>query len=154
MSQEANNYKIILTYFIKYNAHTSKVRTWISQLFMAKKLILFFKNYFTRINNCVFINHRSHLKTSHSYLPCIVQRKYFSIIFHVKKCALYSIKHGNWLNFQHKIRSLWFGIALVGCSKVVKMTQTVLVKGSLPHPIKTAQFCFESRIYCKSISCD
>jgi len=29
------------------------------------------------------------------YLPCKVCREYFSIIFNVKKCALYSIKYGN-----------------------------------------------------------
>ncbi len=30
-----------------------------------------------------------------SYLPCIVHREYFSIIFNVKKCTLYLIKYGN-----------------------------------------------------------
>ncbi len=35
---------INLPYFIEYNAHTSIVRTWISQWFLAKKLFLFFKN--------------------------------------------------------------------------------------------------------------
>ncbi len=42
-------------YFIEYNAHTSIVRTWISQWFLSKKLLLFFKNNFTRINHCKFI---------------------------------------------------------------------------------------------------
>ncbi len=62
-------------------------------MIFAKKSILFFKNNFTRINNCKFIHHRSNLKPFFSYLTCIVRRKYFSIIFHVKKCALYSIKY-------------------------------------------------------------
>jgi hypothetical protein len=36
----------------------------------------------------------SNLKPFLSYLPCILRRKYFSIIFNIKKCALYSIKCG------------------------------------------------------------
>ncbi len=74
-------------YFIEYNAHTSIVRTWISQWLLAKKIFLFFKNNFTRINHCKFIHHKNHLKPFLSYLPCIVHSKYFSIIFSVKKCA-------------------------------------------------------------------
>jgi hypothetical protein len=54
---------------------------------------IFFKNNFTRINHFMFIQHKSHLKPFLSYLPCIVCREYFSIIFNVKKCALYSIKY-------------------------------------------------------------
>jgi len=92
--------KKYLPYFIKYNVHTSIVCTWISQWFLAKKLFLFFKNNFTRINHCKFIHHRSHLKPFLSYLPCIVLREYFSIIFHVKKCALYSIKYSNFMHFR------------------------------------------------------
>jgi hypothetical protein len=80
--------------FIVYNAHTSIVRTWISTWFLAKKLILFFKNNFRRIHHCKFILERSHLMTFFSFLPCIVRREYFSVIFNVKKCALYSIKYG------------------------------------------------------------
>jgi hypothetical protein len=56
---------------------------------------LFFKNNFTRINNCKFIHHKSQLKPFLSYLPCIVRREYFSIIFNVLKCALYPIKYCN-----------------------------------------------------------
>jgi len=56
--------------------------------------ILFFKNNFTRINRCKFIHHKSHLKPFLSYLPCRVPKEYFSIIFNVKKCTLYSIKCG------------------------------------------------------------
>ncbi len=37
---------------------------------------------------------KRHLKPFLSYLPCIVCREYFSIIFNVKKCALYLIKYG------------------------------------------------------------
>ncbi len=59
---------------------------------MAKKLILFFKNNFKRINHCKFICHKSHLKPT--YLLCIVHKENFSIIFNVKKCALYLIKYG------------------------------------------------------------
>jgi hypothetical protein len=78
-----------VTNFIEYNAHTSIVHTWISQWFLAKKLFLFFKNSFTRFNYCKFIHHKGHLKPFLSYLPCIVHRKYYSIIFNVLKCALY-----------------------------------------------------------------
>jgi hypothetical protein len=83
--------------FIEYYVHSSKVGTWISEWFLAKKL--FFKNNFTRINNCKFIHHRSHLKTFLSYLPCIVRREYLSIIFHVKKCAFYFIKYSSFNKF-------------------------------------------------------
>ncbi len=55
---------------------------------MAKKSFLFFNNNFTRIN------HKTHLKPFVSYVPCMVHREYFSIIFNAKKCALYSIKYG------------------------------------------------------------
>jgi hypothetical protein len=79
---------ILLQYFIEYNAQTSLVRTWISQLFLSKKLILFFKNNFTRINHYKFIHHTSHLKPFLSYLPYIVHREYFSIICNVKKCVI------------------------------------------------------------------
>jgi hypothetical protein len=53
--------------------------------FWQKKLFLFFKNNFTRINHCKFIHHKSHLKAFLSSLPCIVCREYFSSIFNVKK---------------------------------------------------------------------
>jgi hypothetical protein len=75
-------------YFIKYNAHTSIVRTWISQWFLAI-FFSFFKNNFPRIDHCKFIHHKSHLKPFLSYL----RREYFSIIFKVKKRALYTIKY-------------------------------------------------------------
>ncbi len=74
----------LLLYFIEYNVHTSIVHTWISQYFWSKKWIIFFKNNFTRINDCKFIHHTSHRKPFLSYLPCIVRREYFGIIFHVK----------------------------------------------------------------------
>jgi len=77
-----------IPYFIKCNMHTSIVHTWISQWFLAKFLFLFFKYNFTRINHCKFIHHKSHLKPFLSYLPCIVCREYFSIIFNLKKCAM------------------------------------------------------------------
>ncbi len=80
-------------------------------MIFGKKTILFFKNSFTRINHCKFIHLRSHLKPFLSYLPCIVHRKYFSIIFHVKS-ALYSIKYCTkmltWLQFQFRIRKNWW----------------------------------------------
>ncbi len=79
----------MLPYFIKYNAHTSIVCTWISWWFLAKtKLFLFFKNDFQRNNHCMFIHHKSNLKPFLSYLPCIVCREYFSIIFNVKKVRI------------------------------------------------------------------
>ncbi len=43
-----------------------------------------FKNNFTKINHCKFIHHKCHLKPFFSYLPCMVRKKYFSIIFNVK----------------------------------------------------------------------
>ncbi len=67
------------------------MHTWISQRFLAKKIC--FKNNCTRINHYKFIHHKSYLKPFLSYLPCIVCREYFSIIFNVKKCELYSIKY-------------------------------------------------------------
>ncbi len=85
------NCSIILLDFIEYYAHTSIVQTWISQWFLAKKIFLFFKINFTRMNHFKFYYHISHLKPFLSYLPCIACREYFSIIFHVKKCALYSL---------------------------------------------------------------
>ncbi len=62
--------------------------------FWQKKIFLFFKNNFTKINHSKFMYHRSHLKLCLNYLPCIVCREYFSNIFNVKKCtlSLYSIK--------------------------------------------------------------
>ncbi len=77
-----------LLYFIEYNAHLNFT------MIFGKKMILFFKNNFTRINHCKFIHHRSHHKTFLSYLPCIVHREYFSIIFHVKKCTQNMINYG------------------------------------------------------------
>ncbi len=59
-----------------------------------KKKFLFFKNNFKRNNHCKFIHHKSYLKPFLSYLPQIVRSKYFSIIFNIKKCALYLIKYG------------------------------------------------------------
>ena len=59
-----------------------------------------FKNNFTRINHCKFIHHKSPHKTLLSYLPCIVSREYFSIIFNVKNCTLYLVKYGTWLQFE------------------------------------------------------
>ncbi len=95
-------------YFIKYNAPMSIVRTWISQWFLAKQLFLFFKNNFTRINHCKFIYHKSHLKPFLSYLPCIVYKEYFSILFNVKKCALYSIKYSMYHVFHHHCKIIFF----------------------------------------------
>ncbi len=69
-----------LPYFIEYNANMIIVHAWISQWFLAKKLFLFFKNNFTRINHCKFIHHKSLLKPFLSYLPCIVRREYFQFI--------------------------------------------------------------------------
>ncbi len=72
-------------------------------MIFGKKLFLFFKNNLTRINHCILIHHKSHLKPLLSYLQSIVHREYFSIIFNVKKCALYSIKYGKIL---HTIQNL------------------------------------------------
>jgi len=93
-------YAIYIPYFIEYNVHTNTVHTWVSQWFLANILFLFFKNNFTKINHCKFIHHNRHLKPFVSYLPCIVCREYFSIIFNVKECALYSIKYGKWIRLK------------------------------------------------------
>ncbi len=69
-----------------------------TMIFGKKRLFLFFKNNFTRINDCKFIHHESHVKPFLSYLPCIVCKEYFSIIFNVKKCELYSIKYSTYSN--------------------------------------------------------
>ncbi len=82
----------------------------------AKKLFLFFKNNFKRNNHCKFIHHKSCLKPFLSYLPCIVCKEYFSIIFNVKNCTLYLIKYGNygttqiWKNIATKITNEKFQI--------------------------------------------
>ncbi len=74
----------------KYSAHLN-----FTVIFGQKEIFLFFKNNLTRINYCKFVQHKSHLKSSLSYLPCIVCREYFSIIFNIKKCALYLIKYSS-----------------------------------------------------------
>ncbi len=73
------------------SAHKSIVCTSNSQWFFAKKYFFLFSRIISQklIIACLFFN-KSHLKPFLSYLPCIA--RYFSIIFNVKKCALYSIK--------------------------------------------------------------
>ena len=62
----------------------SVVRTWISQWFLAKNFF-YFSRKISKINNhCKYIHHKSYLKPFLSYLPCIVQREYFSVIFNQK----------------------------------------------------------------------
>ncbi len=73
------------------------MRTWISQWFLSKNYFYFLKNNFKRNNHWKFCHHKSYLKPFLSYLPCIVCREHFSIIFDVKKCALCSIKYGTLL---------------------------------------------------------
>ncbi len=85
-----------LLYFMEYSVHLN-----FTMIFGKKIFFLFFKNNFTRINHCKFIHHKSHLKPFFSYLPFIVCREYFSIIFNVKKCAPYLIKYGT-RNFKLK----------------------------------------------------
>jgi hypothetical protein len=64
-------------------------------MIFGKKIYFYFSRIISKeIIHCKFIDHKSHLKPSLSYLPCIVHREYFSIIFNVKKCTLYSIKYG------------------------------------------------------------
>ena len=86
-----------------------------------KFLFLFFKNNLTRINHCKFVRHKSHLRPFLSYLPCIVHREYFSIIFNVKKCTLYSIKYGN-CNIELEQNTFswikWNGMNLKGDRKI------------------------------------
>ena len=83
--------------FMEYNVHTSIVPHLYFTMTFVKKIYFIFKNNFTRINHCKSIHHKSHLKPFLNYLPCIVHRESFSIIFNVKKCALYSIKYGTLL---------------------------------------------------------
>ncbi len=75
-------------------------------MIFGKKLFIFFKNNFTRINHCKFLHHKSHLKPFLSYLPWIVRREHFSIIFNVKQCTLYLIKYGN-KNISLVIANFW-----------------------------------------------
>ncbi len=97
-----------ILYFIEYNVRTSIMRTQISRWFWAKNIFLFFKNNFKRNNHCKFIHHKSYHKPFLSYLPCIVLREYFSIIFNVKKCALYLIKYSKLTGlWSLRIQSLW-----------------------------------------------
>jgi hypothetical protein len=42
------------------------------------------------------------LKPYLSYLPCIVHREFFSIIFNVKKCAPYLIKYSTHACYKNK----------------------------------------------------
>ncbi len=63
-------------------------------MIFGKFFLLFFKNNCKRNNHRMFIHHKSYLKPFLSYLPCIVCREYFSIIFNVKMCTLYSIQYG------------------------------------------------------------
>ena len=81
-----------LLYFIKYIA--DKVRTQISQGFLAKKYFYFSKLISQKFIIASLFIIKAILKPFLSYLPCIVCRGYFSIIFNVKKCALYLIKYG------------------------------------------------------------
>ncbi len=70
-------YQVYCTY--KYSVHLNFT------MILGKKLFLFFKNNFKRINHCKLIHHKRYLKPFLSYLPCIVCREYFSIIFNLKK---------------------------------------------------------------------
>ncbi len=81
-----------LPYFIEYNAHTNIV-----QFDFWQKIFLFFKNNITRINHCKFFHHKRHLKPFLSYLPCIVHKEYFSIIYSVKR----------WCTILDKIQYIW-----------------------------------------------
>ncbi len=76
-------YRVYCAY--EYSAHLNL------QWFLAKKKYF----YLSRIHHCKFIHHKSHLIPFLSYLPCIVCREYFSIIFNVKKCAICPIKYDN-----------------------------------------------------------
>ena len=100
--------------------HTSILCTWISQWFLAKKILLF-KNNFKRIDHCKFIHHNSYLKPFLSCLPCIAHREYFSITFKVKKGALYSIKYDILLVWK------WQTLACVNCHKKVFIAMGRLV---------------------------
>ncbi len=87
-SETANiQYHSYLLYFIQYNVHTSIVRTWISQWFLAKKNF-----YVSRIISNELIT-ASLFIIKLSYLKCTVSTEYYSIIFNVKKCALCLIKY-------------------------------------------------------------
>jgi hypothetical protein len=93
-----------IPYFIEYNVHKSMVRNWILQWFLAKNYFYFSRIISQELIIASFIHHKSHLKTLLSYLPCIVRREYFSIIFNVNKRTLYSIKYGT----HHTIQKVIF----------------------------------------------
>ncbi len=73
----------LIMYFLKYNVHMSIVSAHLNFTMIFCKKIIFFKNNFPRINHCKIIHHKSQLKPFLGYLPCIVCKKYFSIIFNV-----------------------------------------------------------------------
>ncbi len=75
-------YGVCCTY--KFSAHLN-----LTMIFGKKSIFIFQKE------NYKFIHHKSYLKPFLSYLPCIVRREYFSIIFNVKKCTLHLIKYSN-----------------------------------------------------------
>ena len=105
----------------KYSAHLN-----FTMIFCKKKYIFVFENNFTRNNHCKFIHHKSHFKPFLSYLPCIVHREYFSIIFNVKKCALYSITYGTSL----LVESRTIKETLVVGQKFISLWQLLFLKRS------------------------
>jgi hypothetical protein len=113
-------------------------------MIFGKKLILFFKNNFTRINHCKFIHHRSHLKPFLSYLPCIVRREYFSIIFHVKKCILYSIKYDNFGISKKLLHNLNFKSKKM-CKNVFGYHKCMGVIHKLFNKLLFVQMCWEQK---------
>ncbi len=121
---------IVTIFYRVYCAYKCSAHLNFTMIFH-KKLFLFFKNNFKRNNHRKFFHHKSYLKPFLSYLPCIVHREYFSIIFNVKKCALHSIKYSSKVLTLHKI--LDQGGSVVQCETLQLITpkckQTTLLKG-------------------------
>ncbi len=90
----APTWNVLVLYFIEYNVHTSIVHTWILQWFLAKKKYFYFSRI---ISQKIIIAGLFIIKAilNPSSNTCIVRMEYFSIIFNVKKCALYFIKYNN-----------------------------------------------------------
>ncbi len=88
LAQFVTYVSICVPYFIKYNVHTN-IRAHLNFTMIFDKKYYF---YLSRIISQELITASlfiiTHLKPFVNYLPCIVRKEYFSIIFNVKKCAL------------------------------------------------------------------
>jgi hypothetical protein len=115
-----------LPYFIEYNAHTSIVRTWISQWLLAKKLF-----YFSRIiSQELIIPSLFIIKPSYtlSQLPSMFSvQRIFQHHFPCKKCTLYSIKYSTFLVGRH--------------ASVISLPPGDIILSQLACPLNDSIFC-------------